>query len=104
MTTTSTSTSTSTISSTTTTTSTTITTTATTTSTPTTTTPHCWANCSWRGTGNCNPTGPENKKAKHDCGETTCFYRAGYCDCNGNGELDNFTGPNELGEYGSYKE
>jgi len=27
-------------------------------------------------------------KGNHNCGETTCFYRAGFCDCNGNGKND----------------
>jgi len=27
-------------------------------------------------------------KGNHNCGETTCFYRAGLCDCNGNGKAD----------------
>jgi len=27
-------------------------------------------------------------KGNHNCGETTCFYRAGLCDCNGNGHAD----------------
>jgi len=34
-------------------------------------------------------------KGNHNCGETTCFYRAGLCDCNNNGHWDegetNFT-------------
>jgi len=37
----------------------------------------------------CDPkrTYPTNK-GNHNCGETTCFYRAGVCDCNGNGKFD----------------
>jgi hypothetical protein len=27
-------------------------------------------------------------KGNHNCGETTCFYRAGVCDCNNNGKFD----------------
>jgi len=30
----------------------------------------------------------ETNKGNHDCGETTCFYRAGVCDCNNNGKFD----------------
>jgi len=30
----------------------------------------------------------ETSKSNHDCGETTCFYRSGICDCNGNGKYD----------------
>merc|ERR1719410_30707 len=82
---------TSTVTSTTTTTVTTTTITSTSTSTSTTvttttTTPHCWGNCSWIPTGNCDPREPP-QRGKHSCGETTCFYRSGFCDCNGDGKL-----------------
>jgi len=30
----------------------------------------------------------ETNTGNHNCGETTCFYRAGLCDCNGNGKAD----------------
>jgi len=30
----------------------------------------------------------ETNKGNHNCGETTCFYRAGVCDCNGNFKAD----------------
>jgi len=37
----------------------------------------------------CDPTRTYfTNKGNHDCGETTCFYRAGFCDCNGNGNND----------------
>merc|ERR1712008_241223 len=71
-------------------------TTTTITSTSTTTTPHCSTNCTWLSGKDCDPGRTYfTNKGNHNCGETTCFYRAGLCDCNNNGHWDegetNFT-------------
>jgi len=45
----------------------------------------------WQSTNDCDPYGPKNPEASLKCGETTCYHRSGFCDCNGNGVLDNGT-------------
>jgi len=42
----------------------------------------------WRQTNNCSKHGKIDVGGSHSCGEEVCYGLSGWCDCNGNSELD----------------